>query len=121
MAPRVLIAGSGPGALEAALALSRSEHLTAEITLISPQTELHYRPNIVMEPFGVPETARYSVAEIISHPGVQQWKGTIERIDAPAGRAFTPEGDEFEFDAAIVATGAAPQTILPPPAISVAS
>lgn len=115
---RILVAGSGPGALEATLALSQSEHVNAEIALISPQTEFLYRPNLVMEPFGVVSTARYSVAEIIGHPLVQQWQGTIERVDPEAGKAWSPEGDEFEFDAMVVATGTVPQAELPAPTIT---
>lgn len=116
---RILVVGSGPGALEATLAISRSEQLDAEISLISPQTEFLYRPNLVMEPFGVTSTARYSVGEIIRHPSVQQWQGMIERVDHAAGKTWSPEGDEFDFDAAVIATGAAPRIELPQPAITV--
>ncbi len=115
---RILVAGSGPGALEATLALSRSTHLAADIELISPQTEFHYRPNIVMEPFGVSETARYSVGEIIAHPNVRQWQGVIDRVDHEAGKAHSPEGDEFVFDAMVIATGTTPRAPLPEPAIT---
>lgn len=114
----ILIAGSGPGALEAALALSGSDQIDAQVTLISPQTEFLYRPNLVMEPFGVAQTARYSVGEIIASPDVQQWQGTIERVDPAAGKAWSPEGDEFVFDAMIVATGARPTETLSDPAIT---
>jgi sulfide:quinone oxidoreductase len=116
--PEILIAGSGPGALEAALALSRNAKLNAAVTLISPQTTFHYRPNFVMEPFGVSHTARYSVGEIIRHPNVEQWQGTIDRVDPASGRAYSPEGDEFTFDALVVATGTEPVVELPPPAIT---
>ncbi len=115
---RILVAGSGPGALEATLALSRSEHLEPEISLISPQTEFHYRPNMVMEPFGVSETASYSVGEIIAHPNVHQWQGVIDRVDHQAGTAHSPEGDEFAFDAMVIATGTTPRAPLPEPAIT---
>lgn len=103
--PEILIAGSGPGALEATLGLSASEHLDASIALISPQVEFQYRPNMVMEPFGVSTTAKYAVAEVIRHPNVTQWKGTLERVDVAASKAFSPEGDEFSFDALVIATG----------------
>lgn len=116
--PKVLVAGSGPGALEATLALSENSSLDAEISLISPQAEFLYRPNLVMEPFGVTETARYSVGEIIAHERVQQWLGAIDRVDAEGGKAYSPEGDEFEFDALILATGARPASWLGEPAIT---
>ncbi|MGH2958586.1 MAG: FAD-dependent oxidoreductase, partial [Solirubrobacterales bacterium] len=103
--PEILIAGSGPGALEATLGLSASEYLDAKIALISPQLEFQYRPNLVMEPFGVTTTAKYAVAEVIRHPDVTQWSGTLERIDTAASKAYSPEGDEFDFDALIIATG----------------
>jgi sulfide:quinone oxidoreductase len=115
---KILIAGSGPGALEATLALAECGYLDPEISLISPQTTFHYRPNLVMEPFGVSQTASYNVGEIIRHPRVQQWEGTLERVDAAAGKAWSPEGDEFSFDALIVATGTKPKIDLPAPAIT---
>ncbi|MBJ7458765.1 MAG: FAD-dependent oxidoreductase [Thermoleophilaceae bacterium] len=116
--PEILIAGSGPGALEATLALSGSQHLDAHISLISPQLEFHYRPNMVMEPFGVSETAKFLVAEVIRHRNVTQWDGTLDRVDPAAGRAFSPEDDEFRFDALIVATGTESHVGLAVPAIT---
>lgn len=117
--PRILIVGSGPGALEAALALGASESITAEIDLISPQTEFVYRPNLVLEPFGGQPPARYSVGELLEGSGARQWQGTIESVDPAAGLARSPEGDEFNFDALILATGAVPRAALPQPAITV--
>lgn len=116
--PEILIAGSGPGALEATLGLSRSEHLDAAIALISPQIEFQYRPNLVMEPFGVSTTAKYAVADVIRNPNVTQWKGTLERVDIDAGKAFSPEGDEFNFDALVVATGTQSHADLPDPVVT---
>lgn len=118
-APRILIVGSGPGALEAALAIGASRQLDADVDLISPQTEFVYRPNIVVEPFGGQPPARYSVGELLEGSGARQWQGTIERVDPAAGRAWSPEGDEFEFDAMILATGARPQAGPAPPTVTV--
>jgi sulfide:quinone oxidoreductase len=116
--PEILIAGSGPGALEATLALSESTHLDARISLISPQLEFVYRPNMVMEPFGISKTVKYAVAEVIRNPDVTQWKGTLERVDHAAGKAYSPEGDEFEFDALVVATGTESHVDLEPPVVT---
>lgn len=116
--PEILIAGSGPGALEATLGLSASEHLEANVALISPQTEFQYRPNMVMEPFGVTTTAKYAVAEVIRHPNVTQWQGTLERIDTASSKAYSPEGDEFDFDALVIATGTETHTDLTEPVVT---
>jgi sulfide:quinone oxidoreductase len=116
--PEILIAGSGPGALEATLGLSSSGYLDATIALISPQLEFQYRPNMVMEPFGVPTTAKYAVAEVIQHPHVTQWDGTLERVDIAASKAYSPEGDEFVFDALVIATGTETHVDLPEPAVT---
>lgn len=118
-APRILIVGSGPGALEAALALGAGGQLGAAVDLISPQTEFVYRPNLVARPFGGQPPARYLVGDLLEGSGVRQWQGTIERVDAAAGRAFSPEGDQFDFDALLLATGAKPVVELGPPAITV--
>jgi NADH dehydrogenase FAD-containing subunit len=114
----ILVVGSGPGALEATLALSRSELIDAHVSLISPQTEFVYRPNLVVEPFGGAAPASYSVAAIIEHPDVSQWLGTIERVDAENKTAWSPEGDEFKYDAIVLATGTATEATLESPAVT---
>lgn len=116
--PEILIAGSGPGALEATLGLSGSDHLDASVALISPQLEFQYRPNMVMEPFGVSKTAKYAVAEVIRHPNVTQWQGTLERVDTAASKAYSPEGDEFDFDALVIATGTETHADLSEPVVT---
>lgn len=116
--PEILIAGSGPGALEATLGLSRSKQLDAIVALISPQLEFRYRPNMVMEPFGVSKTAKYAVAEVIRHPDVTQWQGTLERVDIAASKAYSPEGDEFNFDSLVIATGTETHADLTEPVVT---
>lgn len=116
--PEILIAGSGPGALEATLGLSGSKHLDASVALISPQLEFQYRPNMVMEPFGVTKTAKYAVAEVVRHPNVTQWQGTLERVDTAASKAYSPEGDEFDFDALVIATGTETHADLSEPVVT---
>lgn len=117
--PKILIAGSGPGALEAALSLGSGEYFECEITLISPQLEFAYRPNLVMQPFGVKPPALYRVADVIGGLPVTQYQGTIERVEAQNKHAYSPEGDVFEFDAMIVATGTSPEAGLPDPTVTV--
>lgn len=117
--PKILIAGSGPGALEAALSLGRGEYFDCETTLISPQLEFAYRPNLVMQPFGVKPPAIYNVSDIIAGLPVTQYHGLIGRVDVAARQAFSPEGDVFAYDAMILATGTAAESVLPEPAITV--
>lgn len=119
--PKILIAGSGPGALEAALSLGNGEHLACEVTLISPQLEFAYRPNLVTQPFGTAPPPAYRVSDIVAGLPVTQYQGLIERVDPAAKKAWSPEGDEFEFDAMIVATGVSPEAALPAPVVSVAT
>jgi sulfide:quinone oxidoreductase len=49
---------------------------------------------------------------------VTQWQGTLESVDPAAGKAWSPEGDEFNFDALIVATGTDTHADLPDPVIT---
>lgn len=121
MAPKILIAGSGPGALEAALSLCGGEHLACDVTLISPQLEFVYRPNMVMQPFGAAPPPAYRVSDILEGLPVTQYQGLIERVDTAARKAWSPEGDEFDYDAMIVATGVATEAELPAPAITIAT
>src|SRR5579875_1368444 len=103
---RVVIAGGGVAALEAALALSALAGELVATTIVTPSSDFVYRPLLVREPFTAAVTARYSVAEIARRAGAElladsfRWLAPDERLLHTAG------GRALEYDAALLAMGA---------------
>lgn len=104
--PRVLIAGGGVGALEAALALRDLAGDRLDIELCSPRGEFVYRPFAVGEPFGTASILRYGLDSLAERIGASFRLGGIFSIDPEARRATARDGEQIHFDYLIVATGA---------------
>jgi sulfide:quinone oxidoreductase len=68
---RVLIAGGGVAALEAALALRELGGEDIATTMVAPDAELVYRPMVVGEPFSYHLADRYRLDEIARDIGVE--------------------------------------------------
>ncbi len=107
MATRVVIAGGGVAALEAALALRALAEERVEIELVGPEPHFWYRPLSVAEPFELGETSRYELAALASAAGATFTLGTLEGVDATRHEAKTSVG-EIPYDALLVAVGASP-------------
>lgn len=103
---KVVIAGGGVAALEAALAL---RHLLAQrlaLTIVAPNPEFRYRPLLVREHFTPAVTAHYSLAEIAERAGAQLLVDAFKWLD-PVGRVLhTDHGKKLAYDAALLAMGA---------------
>jgi hypothetical protein len=61
---RVLIAGGGVAALEAALALRALAADRVSVELLAPEPEFWYRPLAVAEPFGLGEVRHFDLPEL---------------------------------------------------------
>jgi sulfide:quinone oxidoreductase len=109
---RVLIAGGGVAALEAALALRAlaGEHVSVE--LLAPEPRFWYRPMSVAEPFGLGETRSFDLAELAAAAGASFTPGALAGIDPAAGLAHTTTG-AVGYDALLIACGAAPRPAIP--------
>jgi sulfide:quinone oxidoreductase len=104
--PRMLIAGGGVGALEAALALRELLGPTAAIELVTPADELEYRPLAVAEPFGFAPAQRLPFSRLEQTHAVHHRRELMERVD-PAGRCAQCSASGWqEYDALVVAVGA---------------
>jgi sulfide:quinone oxidoreductase len=102
---RVLIAGGGVAALEAALALRElAPRLALSLLAASPRWE--YNPLSVAEPFGLGRAHRFELSEILGGGGIEIVIDTLEEVDAEGGRALTSGGLALGFDALLVAVGA---------------
>ncbi len=112
MATRVVIAGGGVAALEAALALRALAEERVEVELVGPEPHFWYRPLSVAEPFGFAETNRYEVAVLAAAAGATFTLGALEGVDAGRHVAKTSVG-EIPYDILLVAVGAIPTEAVP--------
>jgi sulfide:quinone oxidoreductase len=103
---RVLIAGGGVAALEAALALAELAPERTEVTVIAPNTEFVYRPMVVREPFAYARARRYPLAQIVSDAGATLLGGELGWIDPATQTIHTKADEAIEYDALILALGA---------------
>jgi sulfide:quinone oxidoreductase len=112
MGTRVVIAGGGVAALEAALALRALAAERVSIELIGPEPHFWYRPLSVAEPFELGETNRYELAALASVAGATFTLGTLEGVDAARHEVETSVGT-IPYDILLVAVGAVPVEVVP--------
>jgi sulfide:quinone oxidoreductase len=103
---RVLIAGGGVAALEAALALRDIAGDGLEVELRAPRADFVYRPFAVGAPFGAAGVLRYDLAELAKRIGVSFRLGGIVAVDPEARIATDRDGKRIPFDYMLVACGA---------------
>src|SRR5579863_169874 len=104
---KVVIAGGGVAALEAALALHQlAPGDWVEVTIIAPNEEFRYRPLMVHEPFKPAPTAGYSVAEIAERAGARLLVDSFKWLEPKARVLHTDKGRDVHYDAVLLAMGA---------------
>jgi sulfide:quinone oxidoreductase len=112
VAMRVVIAGGGVAALEAALALRAFAEDRASVELLAPETQFWYRPLAVAEPFGLGEARHFDLAELAAAAGATFSPGAVTRVDVGARRVQTSAGSAIPYDVLLVACGAVPSTAI---------
>jgi sulfide:quinone oxidoreductase len=110
VATRVLIAGGGVAALEAALALRELGEGRVEVELLAPEPQFWYRPLAVAEPFDLGEARHFDLADLAAAAGAIFSPGALVGVDAERRLATTSTGSSIAYDALLVACGAAPVT-----------
>ncbi len=103
---RVLIAGGGFAAVEAALALRALAAERVRLTLISPKPVLDYRPAATLEPFVDGEPLKYDLRAIADDLGAEYRPGRLEAVAARQQSVRTASGAHLDYDFLILATGA---------------
>ena len=103
---RVVIAGGGVAALEAALALHELAGDRLDVTIVAPNQEFHHRPLMVHEPFTAAPSAGYSVAEIARRAGARLQVDSFRWLDPSDRVLHTDEGRSLPYDALLLAVGA---------------
>jgi sulfide:quinone oxidoreductase len=110
---RVLIAGGGVAALEAALALQRLGEDRVSVSLVAPEPRFWYRPLAVVESFGLGRLHGIDLAQLADACGALFVVDTLASVDPDAHLARTAAAAELEYDALLVATGARPVAAVP--------
>ena len=113
MTTRVLIAGGGVAALEAALALRALAEDRVSVEMLAPEPQFWYRPFAVAEPFGLGEVRRFELPELAAAAGATFSPGALTRVDAGGRQVQTSAGSSIPYDVLLVACGAGPTPAVP--------
>jgi sulfide:quinone oxidoreductase len=113
VATRVVIAGGGVAALEAALALRALAEDRVIVELLAPEPQFWYRPLAVAEPFDLGEVRRFELAELAAVAGATFSLGALAGVDAGGRLARTSAGSSVPYDVLLVACGAGPTPAVP--------
>jgi sulfide:quinone oxidoreductase len=105
---RVLIAGAGVAALEAALALRRLAGDRVTVELVAPEDEFVYRPLAVAAPFRVGEVKRFPVRRLVEATGATLTQAAVAQVDAERKLVTTGDARELSYDALLLALGTQP-------------
>jgi sulfide:quinone oxidoreductase len=110
---RVLVAGGGVAALEAALALQHLGEDRVSVALIAPEPRFWYRPLAVVESFGLGRLHGIDLAQLADACGALFVVDALQSVDVDGHLVRTAQGAELEYDALLVATGARPVAAVP--------
>lgn len=110
---RVLIAGGGVAALEAALALQDIAADRVAVELLAPEPHFWYRPLSVAAPFQLGELARFELDGLAGQVGASLTPGALTGIDAWRHVAYTSTNKEIPYETLLVACGALPFPAVP--------
>jgi sulfide:quinone oxidoreductase len=106
---RVVLAGGGVAALEAALALRALAGARVGIEVVAPEPHFYYRPLAVAAPFAARELRRYDLGMLLGHAGALLTLGAMTGVDADSCEVHTDGAGVLSYDALLVACGATPQ------------
>lgn len=109
-APRVLVAGGGPAAVEALLALSDLAGRRATITLLAPDPVLELRALTVASPFAHGrERRRFDLEPLAEDLGVEIVRAALAEVRPDDRVVVTDGGEDIAYDYLLVAVGARPR------------
>jgi sulfide:quinone oxidoreductase len=115
---RVVIAGAGFAAFEAALALREFGRGAAHVYLLTTQREFVFTPASTRELFGPVPRTRWPLHELAMRAGAAVIPGALASVDAAGRRLLTVAGDAVDYDYAIVAVGGRPEPWLEAPGLT---
>jgi sulfide:quinone oxidoreductase len=103
---RVVIAGGGVAALEAALALRDLAGDSVDLALVAPEQLFVYRPLSVGAPFALGQPRSLPLDALARDVGVDLHKDALVSVDVEGHRAHLAGGGELAYDTLLVAIGA---------------
>ena len=103
---RVLIAGGGVAALEAALALRQLAEDRVRVELLAPEPHFWYRPLAVAAPFEQGDVLHFELDGLVREIGAAYTPGGLVGIDAWRHVAHTSRNTQLEYDLLLIACGA---------------
>jgi len=106
---KVIVGGSGPAAIEAALDLRQLAGALVETTIVTPDEECVHLPMTVLAPFARSGATRYPLAELVNDAGAILHRGTIASVDPATRAVHTADGEMLAYDALLVAIGGVQQ------------
>jgi sulfide:quinone oxidoreductase len=109
----VLVAGGGPGALEAVLALKDLAAERVAVTVLAPERHFTYRPLSVGEAFGSSAACRYELAALVREAGAVLVRDAVDAVETTARRVITQDRALLDYDALILALGARARVAVP--------
>lgn len=109
----LLIAGGGPAALEAALAVQRLAGDLVPVTLLADRDDFVYRPVAVAEPFGFATAQRFSLARFAQERGFAFMRGALATVRADRHQVVTEAGEAISYETLLLAIGARSEDAIP--------
>jgi sulfide:quinone oxidoreductase len=103
---RVVVAGAGPAAIEALLALRALVGDRVALELVAPDSELVVRAYEVLAPFHEGREHRYSIARVAADLQAHVVRDALSAVDAEARTVTLHSGAQLGYDTLIVAVGA---------------
>lgn len=102
---KVLIAGAGVAALEAATALHQLAADHVELSLLAPDEEFVLRQGAVGAAYGGTPEKRYPLERIARDLEVRRYIDRLKWVDTIERRVHTGSGEALEYDALLLALG----------------
>jgi sulfide:quinone oxidoreductase len=109
---KVLIAGAGSAALEAAFRLQHVGENRVDTTILAPDDEFATHAMAVLIPFAAGDVPHEPVAALARQAGARLRRGRLASVDADAHQVMTSDGEAIDYDALLIAVGAV-QRVLP--------
>jgi sulfide:quinone oxidoreductase len=103
---KVLIAGGGCAALEAAFRLQRVGDGKVDTTILAPDEHFATQALAVLVPFAAGHIPHESLAELASAAGACLRRGRLASVEPSHHRVLTDEGETIDYDALLIAVGA---------------
>ena len=109
----VVIAGGGPAAVEALLALRDLAGDRVHVTLVAPEHHLELKPFRAATPFAADVARTYPLADLARDAGAALVRDTLAEVRPDDRVAVLGSGEELAYDRLVVAVGARPRAPFP--------